>query len=288
MTPFYKQWLTAPPRIEKGLDIKLYHESSTHISSSWLKAANKSMYNFFMYPNKPKKEVKAFKDGGMVHKYLLEREDFEKEYVLIKQSDFPFPEQTMAKKENKAFIESQDRIVVTEEEWNFVVNVCARASQDKFFTKVLNGGNVEDSFFWNCDETGLPLKTRPDLWKKGKSGVIVIDPKTTQDISEFTKSVCNLDYPLQAAIQCDGIRACTGMDVSAYLYLAIEKEYPYDYCLYRLSEDDIEVGRRKYIHLLYKIKEAIESGNIPSYGQQYGDFTSGVVDLTLPSWYYSK
>lgn len=288
MTSFYKQWLTTPPRIEKRLDIKLYHESSTHISSSWLKAANKSMYNFFMYPNKPKKEVKAFKDGGMVHKYLLEREDFEKEYVLIKQSDFPFPEQTLAKKENKAFIESQERIVVTEDEWSFVVNVCTRASQDKFFTKVLNGGNVEDSFFWNCDETGLPLKTRPDLWKKGKSGVIVIDPKTTQDISEFTKSVCNLDYPLQAAIQCDGIRACTGMDVSAYLYLAIEKEYPYDYCLYRLSEDDIEVGRRKYIHLLYKIKEVIESGNIPSYGQQYGDFTSGVVDLTLPSWYYSK
>ena len=304
---YYKQWKVDPTgetKIIPDMDIISYHQDVSHISSSWIKEALVSMNRFLKYPLRPKGEQvsNTFKIGTAVHSYLMERLKFDDHYVIHRKSDLPFPDSTMAKKENKAYMDelkdmSAGKEIIDEETMNQIVSMCDSAMESRTVSNYVEHGKIEHSIFFNCKDTGLPMKTRPDMYVELSNGtIVVLDVKTTDRIapSEFFSSVSKYNYPMQAAIQCDGIESSTGKKVSMYLYLAMEKKYPYEYCLYRLTEDDIDFGRSTYRDLLVQIKHACETGEWPMCGRSsidrkmLDDNKNDIVDIVLPAYYYGK
>lgn len=275
-----------------------YHGDRSFISASWLKERKKSLYHFSMAPNAPKKDSDALKFGSMVHKYLQERETFSDEYVVFKKSNLPFPDSTMQKKENAEYYKNlldQGKEVISEQEWQTLLDVTDNVIKDEWVQKFISMGTIESSIFFVDPDSGLPVKVRPDNHFFAKSsfgdGIWVLDLKTCDDASPrgVAKSITNFDYPIQAAMQVDGLQAYYQKDVVMYLYLFVEKKFPYAYGLYSLDlSSDLEVGRSRYKKYLSDIRIAHDAGKWPSYSGDHSSNQMGIIDVSLPSWFYTE
>jgi hypothetical protein len=299
---YYKDWKKIDkPEMKMDVEIGSYHRDLSHISSSWLKEALKSMLRFYSYPFKPEKEqTQSTKIGTLFHSCLLEPDVFEKTYCVVNKSDLPYPESTMAKKENKEYVEAivnSGMQVVSPDDWNCVSEMKKSVSKNTLIAKYISAGTKEASIYWSDQETGLPLKTRPDLFiETGSKSIVVVDVKTTDSVypNDFFSSVAKWEYPVQAAMQIDGIESVTGLKVSSYLYLAVEKSYPYEHCLFRLTDDDIYTGRVRYKDLLSHIKICAETDEWSGIGRSQidrkllDDNELDIIDVVLPAYYYGK
>lgn len=278
-----------------GMSNDEYHSNFNWINTSWLNKSFDSLHHFLMYPRTPKKDPSdTLILGSAVHTYLLENNLFDAEYRIFDPKKLPYPDSTMGKKENKDYMESlkaQGKPILSLNSMQQILDMTEAPMKDPLVKKFISGGVQEESIFFYDEASGLGLKVRPDSRRRTNKGMIVLDVKTTQVASpkEFAKSVTKYKYDVQAAMQCDGISEVYGEEVILYLYLAIEKEFPYSYCLYELEESDIEIGRMKYRNELQKIKAAIESDYFPSYGATYNEDgnNSNIVRLKLPAWHYS-
>jgi exodeoxyribonuclease VIII len=255
------------------------------------------MFHFFSAPKAPVKKTEALMFGSMVHHYIQERKTFDDFYHVFRQSELPFPENTLKKKENadyydKLFSESGKEII-SEKQWEDLLSVTGNVIKDKYVTKFIEKGNIESSIFFNDSITGLPLKVRPDNHFFAKSpfgeGIWVVDIKTTEDASpkSVAKAVANFSYEIQAAMQVDGLQAFYDKPVVMYIYLFVEKKFPYSYGLYSLDlSNDIDIGRVRYQRYLQDVKSCLESGVWPSYDDRSNPM--GIIDLKLPPWFYSE
>lgn len=304
MEQYYKGWIIDPskqPEIVIDRENQVYHEDLGSISASWLKEGFKSMHRFLVYPFKPKSDGSpSMRLGTLVHTMILEPELFKKRYHVLKREDLPFPESTMAKKENKEYVESMKAKGYDILEFDVFQQVEAMTKSvmsDPLIEKYIKAGNIENSVYWNDEDTGLPMRTRPDIWVPlSNNKMAIVDIKTTDSAypSDFFSSVAKFQYPLQAAIQTDGLIAATGRELSTYLYVAVEKNYPYDYCVYRLTEDDIMASRGMYKDILRQIKMAVETDVWPGYGRSnidrkmLDDNDLDIIDIILPAYYYGK
>lgn len=287
------------PCLIEGLPNESYHGDRSSISASWLKECKSSMFHFASAPSKPNKTTPALAFGSMVHHYLQERNTFNDFYCVFRTKDLPFPESTMKNKENseyyKKLLES-GKIVISEDEWNNLLNVTNNVINDPYVTKFIEKGNIESSIFFNDPATGLPLKVRPDNHFFAKSrfgeGIWVLDVKTIEDASpsSVAKAVTNFSYEVQAAMQVDGLETFYDKPVVMYIYLFIEKKFPYSYGLYSLDlSNDLDIGRMRYKKYLLDVKSCIDSDVWPSYAKDKGsaDNPMGIIDIKLPPWFYT-
>lgn len=305
MEQYYKKWdinKSGKPEIVEDLEISSYHEDINYISSSWMKEGLRSMNRFLKYPFKPKPNSisDSYMIGNMVHTYLMEHNKFDYIYHVFKREELPFPESTMNKKENKEYFEklkTTGKHIVDMDTYIQVKTMCDNAMQNQYVKSYIENGKIENSIYWNDLDTGLPMKARPDIWVPLKNGkAVIIDIKTTDNAyaSDFFATASKFNYPIQAAMQCDAVTMATGREIEAYMYLAIEKSYPYESCLYRLVEDDIVASRLQYKDVLHQILKSVETDTWPGYGRTridkkfLDDNTLDVIDVMLPAWHYNK
>jgi len=104
-----------------------------------------------------------------------------------------------------------------------------------------------------------------------------VDLKTTLDASSaFEKSAYNFGYHHQAAWYLYGCRAA-GIDCRDFIFVAVEKTYPYAVAIYGAADHLIEVGRQEVRAAIRTYAVCLESGEWPG-------LTSGVINLDLPLW----
>ncbi len=150
--------------------------------------------------------------------------------------------------------------------------------------EALSRGNPEVSVFWNDAETGALCKCRPDwVHDCGDAGVILIDIKTTGDASpgDFARSIARFRYHVQAAWYSDGFKIATGRDVLAFVFAAVEGDYPYAASAIMLDAESIEQGRREYRRDLNTYADCKATGEWPGYG-------AGVHLTSLPKWAFTS
>lgn len=241
-----------------------------------------------MYPLAEKVDKPYFRLGSLLHTLLYEEEKLDKEYRVILKEELPNQENTSfqpkVNKEYRDNLIAQGYNIVTQEQRDTALKMTTLCKEDPLVKLAIKSGNIEHSFYWNADfmdydgvHVDLPLKTRTDIYAFMNNGsVIVIDPKSTADLYSYNQTIAKLSYPQQAAMQCDGIQACLNKEVSAYYYLFVSTDFPFDYRLVQLSMEDVERGRMKNQLLLSKIKQAILTDNwIPDRR----------VVAELPGWY---
>lgn len=149
------------------------------------------------------------------------------------------------------------------------------------------GGVAEQSVYWVDKETGELCRCRPDYWVRPAR--IVLDVKTTEDASPegFRKSIANWGYDAQDPMYTDGIKAATGDDLAAFLFLAVEKTacvvdgQPKGVAVYRLDDASRDLGRAKYRADLKTYAECKRTGYWPGYGDK-------VQTISLPQWNFAQ
>ena len=139
---------------------------------------------------------------------------------------------------------------------------------------------VESSYFFHHEESGLVGKCRPDLMVIGE---YIVDLKSTVDASQdsFDRSMANFGYHQSAAWYLDGIKRATGIQMKNFILVAQEKEAPYAVQCFLIDDEAIDLGRRTNEVMMQRLARAIDSGKWPAYSET-------IVELALPRWYAIK
>jgi len=241
--------------IHYDLSNEAYHAHDS-ISKSGLDLIDQSPAHF---KSSVRKETTAFKQGTAIHCAVLEPDELDNRYFFI-------PEKldlrtTYGKSKNQEYaLKNEGKILLSLEEYQMLCGIRREVSKHKLASQLFDGGKPEVSFFSQID--GVDVRCRPDYW----NGSIVVDLKSTDCASEkqFKKSVINYRYFVQHPFYVD-VMASEGIDIDAFLFVAVEKTEPFGIGVFELDENFIEYGRLQYQKNLDTYKRCLDTGLWPCY-----------------------
>lgn len=289
--------------IYTDISIEDYHANKTHLSATQIKIAKRSLKELdWTRRGLIKQEHKScFDFGNAFELALLDKEGFAQKVAVLKDSEWV--EKAMANdpklvkpRASKSYNESYNEFMMGREgmylindkgpeSYETIERMLESCYQDKIIQGLIKNTEYQVSAFWTDEETGLRLKTRPDICKRKKN--VLINVKTTLDGSPrgFSKDLANLDYPLQAAME---IKGClqTGLleRIDNYFWLVVEKVAPYNATVYSFSESDISASMDELYYLFKKIKRAQDESLFPGYSDR-ADNTYGILTAEIPMYY---
>lgn len=249
------------------------------INASTLKNYLKSIRHGNYKLANPIKTTPAMAFGTMVHKYILEHDDFYNEYAIMPTC----PEELWLKKDNTRYIKKpkavtewednlpSDKIYVSHEEM-LKLN-CIRDNLDRHDEAVSildNAENRETAVTWVDKETGIKCKALIDYW-----GIIAGDLKTTKEIksaNHLVRTCLDFGYDIQFAFYSDGLKE-NGIEVPFTVIFA-ESGNEYDIAPFDLSDDFLSYGRERYRKCL---------ANWEKRDNDIGLFPT-ITTLDLPKW----
>ena len=258
-----------------GLTSEDYH-SLKAISPSRLKLLARSPLHFFdtylAEDREPQPSTPAMQLGSALHIAVLEPDLWDTSVAVPTHT---FDRRTKVGKELAAEFERQAavKIVLSPDDADTVRRMADAVRNHPAARFLLDlPGRREASYTWTDPGTGIECKTRPD-WHSRDSR-IVVDLKTTTDASrgEFSRSIANYDYHVQAAWN----QAAIGAE--QFLTIAIEKTRPFAVAVYPASGELIAAGQRRIDAAMHLLAECYASGNWPG----YGDMIQEPIDL--PGW----
>lgn len=216
--------------------------------------------------------------GAALHKAVLEYESFFDEYCVAPMID----RRTKAGKEAwQEFLScAGSRIAIEAPDWAVIQEMRQAISENKY-AAYLCSGEVETSYYWVDEMTGLQCQARPDVFKIINGRGLIVDLKTctSADTDAFRRSAINYGYDLQAAMF---ITACEKEHriPCDFVFVAIEKTPPYMINIMQADELLIKLGKDRFREALGIYKECSESGNW--YG--YNGFSGIINNLSVPAW----
>lgn len=247
-----------------------YHLDSA-ISKSDLDLIHKNPAYFQYCKQNPRIQTVSMLLGSVVHKLVLEHEDFDNEFAVMPKID----KRTKAGKiEYEAFLEANtDKDIVDSETYETACKIAESVRNHPIASKLLTNGKAEQSFFWKRDE--IRCKCRLD-WLRNDG--IVVDLKTTSDASPegFTKSASNFRYYVQAAWYLEGLKR-NGINAENFIFIAVETVAPYQVCVYAADDTFLKLGETESTEDFEKYKKCVETQNFEGYETK-------IHSLSLPAW----
>jgi len=259
-----------------------YHADPA-VSASHLHAMAKSpahYYARYLDPNRPPFiPTVAMKFGSLVHCAVLEPANLGERYGVCP---------SRSTKNGKAIAQQMDSTgveAVTQTDWDAAQAMAATVRKHPIAGELLSEGEPEQPFWWYDGETGQQCKCRPDWIRKDSMGRVaaLVDLKTTQDASPkgFAKSIATFRYHVQAAHYKEGLFQLGLAEQSAkFIFIAIEKVYPYATATYELDEDSYNEGWCLVNRDLRRIAYCREHNEWPGYSLETST-------LSLPRWAYN-
>jgi exodeoxyribonuclease VIII len=256
-----------------------YHSDVSRVSNSMLsllKDSPRKFYNRYEL-GKVDKPTDAMKFGSLLHCVVLEPEEVIHRFAVM-------PNVDGRTKEGKAikaafYQESQGKEII---------------DADAFSNATIAGGfaRMHNEYAWFADNPGLierPIcfevdgvacKAKPDNVYVERE--VIWDLKSTDDASPngFAKSVVKYGYHRQAAFYQEAVWQEYGVQCR-FLFLAVEKQYPWECAVYELDSDAIRKGEEEIGALLAEYKHRKATDNWEQV------WSSGVVPLSLPKFYKS-
>lgn len=273
-----------PPTVPAvyDLDNAVYHESEG-LSSSGLKLFKRApiyYYDRYLAPDRESaKETPALLLGTQIHTAVLEPDRYFRDYYPLPEkydlrtkqgkADFEYHE-AKAKAENKQVISAESHDICQ----RIAEAIHESAAASFFFTE---DGDVEKSYYWLDEKTGVLCKCRPDKLLTGFP--ITIDLKSSTDCSPlaFARDVYNYGYHISAEFYRRGIAAVTGRQIDTFIWPVFEKERPYACAFYQASPAMLEYAAAEIDRLLEKFaacqKECVWEG-----------YPDEVSVIELPAW----
>jgi exodeoxyribonuclease VIII len=263
--------VTSAPHIVRGMSSAEYH-AIDRLSASGTGDILRSPAHYDCRRNATSEPSRAMRIGTAVHANILEPEWAER--FLIRRPD-GIDRRTKAGKAAWAEFEEnvpEGAIVMDTAEWDTAANVSLAVTLNEPLRRArLLQGEYEVSAFFDID--GCPAKCRFDV--VAERG-FVVDLKTTQDASQFERSVVKWGYHRQAALYQMGA-AAVGVECKAFIFVVVETAAPYGIRVVTLDSDALIQGERE-VHRAAKLyRECMESGEWPGY-------SSDLQTVSLPLW----
>ncbi len=240
------------------------------LSKSMMSKILKSPAHYRAALEEHQEPAKAMQIGTAVHTAVLEPHLYSQIVAVVP------PDVDLRTKEGKAWKEQHKSrgIVLTHAEDLEIQGIANSVRKHPFWDISHLNNKIEASIFAEDEETGLPLKARPDMWVEDHT---LVDIKTTDDASPeaFSRTVTSFGYHIQAA----HYLAMTGAE--NFIFVAVERKAPYAVGIYKLDQEWIQAGenlRRKAITILHECK-ALDSW--PSY-------PTTTITLSCPKWALNK
>jgi exodeoxyribonuclease VIII len=263
------------PGIYKDIDIDAYH-ADEGISSSGisliLDCPKRYHYEYYVKEKESSKDNDKFVVGQAVHTMILEPDEFDNRFYLMKENV------NLTTKIGKAIYEeamlaAQGRTILRFDKAREVNDMGLSIKQHSIWNKIkLTDGNVENSVYWDAGIYNTRLRARPDFY----NDALIIDLKTTDSIAGFAKSVYNYGYHRQAAMQMDGLEKIDGKK-RHFAFFVVEKKAPYLTACFTLDDAAIEQGRKEYLEGAATYSECLRFDMWPGYDEKFQL-------LSLPKW----
>jgi hypothetical protein len=216
--------------------------------------------------------------GSAFHKYVLEPDDFDKEFAVAPNVD----RRTKAGKEQytEFIIANPNKSIISVDDYTTICGMRDSINANKY-AKALIQGEAERSFYWTDEITGEQCKCRPDTRRTVGNRNIIVDLKSCESAAtdDFQRDVISYSYDLQAYMYPEGVKHVTGEE-SDFIFIAVEKKPPYLLNILQADEFIMKRGEslfREYIGIYHECKQ---TGNW--YG--YNGFTGAINNLSLPAY----
>jgi hypothetical protein len=241
-----------------------YHDSEGY-SRSALACLRQSPYHFwykYLSGEYQQEQTDAMVFGSALHTWCLEPNLFDEQFLVMPNCD----RRTKGGKEIYADCMERkgERDILTIDQFQKLELMGARVRKEGSFSdQIITDADIEKSIFFTHDETGLKFKVRPDVWK----GSLVADLKSTKDASyrAFQGSAYGMSYYLQAGMISEALKTI-GIDMTTFVFIAIEKEPPYSMGVYVLDPEAIEFGINQFHALARQLKDCLDRNEFEDYG----------------------
>lgn len=291
--------------IHTDISIEAYHENKTHLSATGLKIVRRSLkeYQWWRDGKILPSNGSHFGFGNAFELALLDKVEFSKKVAIMKDAEWvsdaltanpklikPRSSTTYQDAESKFVQANAGKYLINDqgkESWETIQHMLESCYQDKIIQALISNTEYQLSLFWKDEETGLNLKTRPDVCKRKKN--VVVNLKTTLDGSPkgFSQDIAKYDYPLQACLEISGCLNTGLMEsVDEYYWLVVEKVAPYNATVYQFDQEDQKYFMDELAYVLNKTKRAMAENLYPGYSDR-ADNEYGILKATIPLYYRS-
>jgi exodeoxyribonuclease VIII len=269
----------ARSQIYYNLSNEDYHNEKSSFSRSSIMDFKKSPKNYWakhIKEDRPAKEsTPAMEFGTAFHTLILESHLFDIQYICL-------PEKVLKKDNQKQYeinkileeeAEKNKVKVLSHADYTRLRDMQAALRGNEKARELITDGVYESSYFWEDEASGLMLKARPDILKRN----FYVDLKTIDDASpaNFQRAMVTGGYHIQAAMIRDAVRYHHGSELSAFINICVEKNYPYSIGIYIIDEEAINVGENEYKSLLLRMKSCIVNNDFPDLE---------ILNIGLPTW----
>lgn len=236
---------------------------------------SKSPLHYQAWLNRPEEEeTPALRIGRLVHLASLQPSVFDATIKVAPKCDKRTKEgkeiwatfQTMLQPGQEAISEQEGELVTN-------VSIAARDGIDFVRTAVRATGEAIVETAYTSLYKGATIKGRPDMVIPTADGNVVVDVKTCGDAGKpFAKDCANFMYHLQAAFYTNLVPNCAG-----FYFVAVEKEAPYAFAIYRLDDASLAEGQR----LMDSAVELYKQCNL---FRTYPGYPTTPQTLSIPRW----
>lgn len=267
-----------------NLSSEEYHAHKDSISRSALMDFKKSPRKYWAKHLNPEliveKPKASWEFGTAFHALILEPHWFEENYFLM-------PEKVLLKnvgrekydeyKNLEHESETTKKKVLSHADYKRLQDMRDSLFSNAKAKELVEQALYESSYFWRDEESGLMVKSRPDILHKN----LCVDLKTIDDASphNFQRSMALSGYHIQAAMVKDAVKNVDGIDLLACINLCVETSYPYSIGIYIIDDEAIEIGKNEYKQLLLDLKSCIIANEF----NDYEPMTLGLPKWALPA-----
>lgn len=281
------------PGFYDGIDAEDYHGNicdAPSLSSSGARTIvgvcpQRFWFDSYLNPAFIPKFSKNFDIGHAGHYMMLEEDKFSEKVVLIDAPDW----RTKAAKAARQEAYDTHRVPLLTKDLGPI-----QAMRKTLFSHSLAGevfkrsGIAERSMFCRDPETGIWMKSRPDLLPQHRP--FIVDYKTAANANpdDLEDIICDMGYHQQAAWYCDVYEHVMGHPAERFWFCAQEKKAPYLVSIFALTEDALQVGRDRNREAIDLFDYCLRKGEWPGYRPPGLPGKDSAFMIGLPYWAYIK
>ena len=251
-------------------DIKYFANKSLSKSAIDKLLECPALYKAWLEGEDEEKTSAALAFGSLSHLLTLQPQEFDNQYAVT--------DLNLATKEGKAWKAAlPEGIQIVKNDDYEKAQMMADAVRDHPQAKMLFQDYIaEEPIYWTFD--GVPCKAKPDIVAEVFGHRYIADLKTTESVNPeaIRKSIAKWGYHRQAAWYLSGMEA-VGRPCDAFIFIFVEKTYPYLVTMCQLDEEALAKGMEEYLRAVSTLKECQASGTWPCY-------TREIITLGLPKW----
>lgn len=266
-----------------GIPDHVYHGDRDSLSSSGARAVLKSPAKFRYDQDHPRPPKKEFDFGHAAHSLVLgvgsELREIPTKHLASNGA--------ASTKDAKAFMaeaRADDAVPLKPEEMAKVRDMAAAITAHPIASVLFSGaGQAEQSIYTTDPETGVRLRTRPDLMTRPGLRLLIVDYKSTVDADPrvFARHAADFGYHCQNAWYIDQATAAGLDDDPEFLFVAQSKEPPYLVSVTRFDPASVDEGRRRNRRAINTFAHCTQTGRWPGWEHD-------IFPITLPKWAFTE